>query len=215
MHMPTVRSEQQEDIHVAGRRLNGVRHICAFFHSKREEIQVLKSFIQEGMESGDKAFHIVNPRARAEHFHCLMEAGIDVAAAERGGRLEVRGWDDAYLKDGHFDQDRQLRLIQDVLDTGKRQGYPHTRLMANMEWALEGCPGADDIVEYESRLNYILPKYDDPVICTYDLSKFGASVVMDMLRTHPVVIIGGFVQENPFYTPPDQFLQELKIRKAQ
>jgi hypothetical protein len=51
------------------------------------------------------------------------------------------------------------------------------------------------------------------VICAYDLSKFSASVVMDALRTHPVVIIGGMLQENPFFIPPDQFLLELRERR--
>jgi hypothetical protein len=50
------------------------------------------------------------------------------------------------------------------------------------------------------------------VICAYDLSKFGASVVMDATRTHPVVIVGGLLQENPFFVPPDQFLLELRER---
>ena len=63
-------------------------------------------------------------------------------------------------------------------------------------------------------MNYVLPKYDDPVICAYDLSKFGASVVMDVLRTHPVVIIGGLLQENPFFVPPDQFLLEIRERRS-
>jgi hypothetical protein len=27
-------------------------------------------------------------------------------------------------------------------------------------------PGVDDLVEFETRVNYVLPKYDDPVICT-------------------------------------------------
>jgi hypothetical protein len=60
----------------------------------------------------------------------------------------------------------------------------------------------------------VLPKYDDPVICTYDLSKFPASMVMDIMRTHPVVIIGGILQENPFFVPPDQFLLELRERRS-
>lgn len=37
---------------------------------------------------------------------------------------------------------------------------------------------------------------------------------MDIMRTHPVVIIGGVLQENPFYVPPDQFLLELRERGA-
>ena len=94
---------------------------------------------------------------------CLEQAGIDVAEAERKGQLEVRRWEDAYLRDGHFDQNKMLALIEEVLQNGKAQGYALTRLIANMEWALEDRPGVDDIVEYETRLNFILPKYDDAV----------------------------------------------------
>jgi len=52
------------------------------------------------------------------------------------------------------------------------------------------------------------------VMCTYDLSKFSATVVMDILRTHPVVIISGVLQENPFFVPPDQLLLELRERRS-
>ena len=38
---------------------------------------------------------------------------------------------------------------------------------------------------------------------------------MDILRTHPMVIIGGIVQENPFFVPPDEFLCELRERARQ
>jgi hypothetical protein len=51
-------------------------------------------------------------------------------------------------------------------------------------------------------------------VCTYDLSKFAASVTMDILRTHPLVIIGGVLQENPFFVPPDQFLHEIRERRS-
>jgi len=55
-------------------------------------------------------------------------------------------------------------LIEEVLTEGRRRGFPLTRLVAHMEWALEDRPGVDDLVEYETRLNYILPKYPDPVL---------------------------------------------------
>jgi hypothetical protein len=59
------------------------------------------------------------------------------------------------------------------------------------KWALEDRPGVEDLWEYEARLNYILPRYNDPIIYVYNLTKFGGAVVMDVLRTHPIVIIGG------------------------
>jgi hypothetical protein len=36
--------------------------------------------------------------------------------------------------------------------------------------------------------------------------------VVDIMRTHPMIIIGGVLQENPFFVPPDVFLQELRER---
>ena len=211
--MKTVAIEQTSPpIRIAGRTLGEARHICAFFHTKEEEYRVLDSFIKEGIVRGEKAFHVVDPKRRAAHLQHLTSAGVDVDGTQKSGQLEVRGWEQAYLRDGHFDQNRMLSLIEEVLSAGQEQGYPLTRLVANMEWGLEDRAGVNDIVEYETRLNYILPKYRDPVICTYDLSQFNASVIMDMLRTHPVVIIGGILQENPLYVAPDAFLRELEQR---
>ena len=114
-------------------------------------------------DDGDRAFHIVKDDHRGEHRRVLEAEGIPVSDAERNGQLEIRRWEDAYLIDGHFDQYRMLALIEEVLREGKTRGYPLTRLVANMEWALEDRPGVSDIVEYETRLNYVLPRYDDAV----------------------------------------------------
>ena len=190
------------------------RHVCAFFNSIDEEHRVLRSFIKDGFEYGEKSFHIVDPELREQHLKRLAEAGINVQEAMDTGQLEVRRWQDAYLRGDHFDQDAMLALIEEVLQSGAAAGYPLTRLLAHMEWALLDKPGFNDLVEYETRLNYVLPKYADPVVCVYDLSKFTSSVVVDVMRTHPVVIIGGVLQENPFFVSPDQFLFEMRERRS-
>ncbi|HSP35159.1 MAG TPA: MEDS domain-containing protein [Thermoanaerobaculia bacterium] len=143
--------------------LDRARHVCAFFHAREEEYRVLMPFIAEGFAHGDRAFHIVDPVHRADHMARLRDAGIDTQSAEASGQLTVLRWEDAYLRGGHFDQNAMLALIEEVLTAGKAGGFPLTRLVANMEWALEDRPGVDDIVEYETRLNYVLPKYNDAV----------------------------------------------------
>jgi hypothetical protein len=202
-------------VHLAGHELKGTCHACAFFHSRDEEYRVLEPFAKEGLEQGERAVHIVDPEHRKERLERLSAAGMDIASALAQGQFEVKTWYDAYLRGQRFSQDDMLTLIQETLREGKSRGYSGTRLWANMEWALEDLPGVEDIVEYETRLNHVLPKYDDVVVCTYDLSKFSAGVVMDILRTHPMVIIGGTLQENPFYVPPDEFLQELRERRSE
>jgi hypothetical protein len=188
------------------------RHICAFFNGIDEQHRVLRSFIKDGFERGDKAFHLVDPELREEHLKRLAEAGIDVQEGIDTGQLEVRPWQDAPLRGGRFDQDAWLTSFEQVLQSGPAAGYAQTRFLAHMEWALVDLPGVENLIEFETRVNYVVPKYDDIVICAYDLSKFGASVVMDALRTHPAVIVGGILQENPFFVPPDQFLLEIRER---
>jgi hypothetical protein len=156
--------DASQPIRFGGSVLDAQRHVCAFFHNSDEEYRVLLPFIKDGFEQGEKAFHIVDPKLRAEHCLRLAAAGIDVEAAESRGQFELRNWADAYLRDGHFDQNRMLTLIQEVLDGARQQGFARTRLVAHMEWALEDRPGVDDLVEYEAKLNYVLPRYKDPVI---------------------------------------------------
>lgn len=201
-------------VRLAGRTLKATRHICAFFHSREEQNKILMPFFKEGFDRGEKIFHIVDSRLHDDHLCACRDAGIEVDAARKGGQVEVCNWEDAYLKDGYFDSERMIRILTEVFESNRAK-YKMTRLMGNMEWALETAPGVTDIIEYETKLNYVIPKYPDPVVCVYDLNKHSGSVVMDILRTHPMVIIGGVLQENPLYVPPDQFLQELTRRKRQ
>jgi hypothetical protein len=154
----------RQPMRLAGRKLESSRHVCAFFNSRDEEYRVLLPFVKEGAERNERGFHIVDARLYDDHLQRLAAAGIDVEAAMRRDQLEVRGWEEAYLREGRFDQNAMLSLIEDVLQGGRRKGFPLTRLVAHMEWALEDRPGVDDLVEYEARLNYILPNYDDGVV---------------------------------------------------
>src|ERR1700758_249188 len=201
-------------VQCAGGSLGQHRHICAFFNNVDEQHRVLRSFIKEGFERGDKAFHIVDPELRADHLKRLAQAGIDVEQAMATGQLELRRWQDAYLRDDHFDQDGMLALLEEVLGSGSAAGNPLIRFVSRVEPSLVEKAGEDNWLEYETRVNYAVSKYNDPVICPYDLTNFSASLVMDMLRVHPVVIVGGVLQENPFFVPPDQFLLELRERKS-
>ena len=202
-------------LRVASNSLVNHRHICAFFQTPEEKYRVLLPLIRNGIERGEKAYHVVDPQRRDDHLKRLQAGGIDTAAEEQDGQLEVCVWQQAHLRGGTFDQRAVLALIEEVFRTAKTQGYRLTRLVTQMEWALEeNMSGVNDLVEYETKLNYVLPKYKDTLICVYDYARFDADTLMDVLRTHPSLIIGGILQENPFFVPPGRFLQELRERNA-
>lgn len=196
----------------AGSQLDRVRHVCAFFNSEEEEYRVLLPFIQGGFDCGDKAVHVVSPGRHEAHLDRLASIGIDTVDAQRRGQLELKSNIQAYLRDGRFDQDRMLETFAEMAEASATGPYPLSRIVCQMDWASGNSTHIHELVEFEARVNDIWSRLNDAVICVYDLAKFGGETVIDMMRTHPMIIIGGILQENPFYVPPHEFLGEFRRR---
>jgi hypothetical protein len=201
-------------ISFAGSQLTETRHVCAFFNSDEEEYRVLLPFIKDGFESGHKAVHVVNPHQRNEHLQRLVAAGIDPAAAEHSGQLELRTNTETYLRDGRFDKDQMLSAFEQIASGNAPGGFPLSRIVCRMDWAAQGNAHVDDLIEFESRVNQVWEHHDDAVICTYHLGQFGGDAMIDIMRTHPMVIIGEILHRNPFYVPPGEFLREFHERRT-
>ena len=202
-------------IQCAGSSLGQHRHVCAFFNDLDEEHRVLRSFFKDGFDRGERAVHIVEADKRQGYLNRLAEAGVNVQEEMDAGRLEMLPWTDMYVRDHRFDQEAMLASVEELIQSSAAGGYPRTRLVGHhMDWLFLDQPAVSNLVEYEARLNHVLSKYDAPVICNYDISKFSASVAMDIMRTHPLVIIGGLLRENPFFVPPEQLLLEFQERRS-
>jgi hypothetical protein len=200
---------------LAGSQLGEVRHVCAFFANDDEEYRVLLPFIREGLACGDKAVQVVNPDQRDEHFRRLTAAGIDTNAYQESGHLEIHHNTDVYLQDGHFDQNRMLATFEKIASSERSAGrFPMSRIVCRMDWASGDPSWIEDVIEFESRVNDVWRRYDDAVICTYHLSKLSGDEVIDIMRTHPMVIIGGHLQQNPFFIPPEEFLADYRERRS-
>ena len=62
-------------------------------------------FIKEGLDFGEKSFHVVDP-----------------AAGEQSNQLEPHSW--RGLRDRYFGQDKMLALVQAIMGAGQQQGIP-------------------------------------------------------------------------------------------
>ena len=175
---------------------------------------MLLPFIKEGFECGDSAIHVVNPDQRVDHLRRLSAVGIDTAAAQHRGQFDLRTSTETYLRDGRFDQDRMLEVFEQAASGHAKGRFPLSRIVCRMDWAAEGRTHLDNLIEFESRVNDVWRHHDDAVICTYHLAQFSGDTVIDLMRTHPVVIIGGILRQNPFFIPPERFLPEFRARKG-
>jgi hypothetical protein len=197
---------------LAGANLDPYYHVCAFFGTRDDEYRVLAPFYRETLEWGEKLLHVIDGGLRSDHEVRMQQHGIDVCQCQQSGQFQIFGWADTYLQGGAFDQHKMLAAVQGVIDDARHEGYPRTRIVGNMNWALDGHPGSEQLIEYELRVNDVLAREKQPAVCVYDLNRLSGSLMMDILRAHPLTLVNGVVHRNPFFTPPAQMLAELTER---
>lgn len=186
---------------LAGATLREPVHICAFVDSRDEEFDLLLPFVREGLDAGEKAVHFVDGASHAEHCRRLDASGIDVAARRASGQLDVRSWQETYLRTGTFDVEAMLKLIGDLLRGARAEGFPRARLIGYAGWDVDSPVPLDALVDYEMRVNRILRSHD-PVICVYNRAILDSALTAEVLRAHPLTIVDGAIRESPSFRRP-------------
>jgi AcrR family transcriptional regulator len=174
-----------------GGHLRELRHVCGLFEGAEAGYRTLLPFIADGLQRGERALHIVDPAAKASHLERLAAAGIGVPEALDSGQLEVATWEEAYLRGGQFNGPAMVNFIREVLAAGRERGFPMTRTIGYMEWAVPSVAKVDDLIAYESQIEVALRGLPDPVICSYDLERHPASLVARIRDVHHVALVRG------------------------
>jgi DNA-binding CsgD family transcriptional regulator len=195
-----------EPVTFAGGILDPYRHVCAFVDSRSELHRIFDPFMAEGLMHGERLSLVVGPEERADWVRHIRHAGLDPARLLEQGQVEVRSWWEADGRESHFDMDAMLRLVDELLNDSPS---PRIRFVSEMGWAADH---SDKLLEFEARANYLMPTHEHIVFCVYDTARFSSDIVIDILRTHPMALIGGRLQVNPFFVPPAEFLAELRSR---
>ena len=176
-------------------------HICAIFDDYLQQREVMLPFIANGLRAAQRCAWI-GPEASCNMLRqSLTEFGGDLPTLEASGQLVIISDVDYYLQDDLFDPSRTLELMHALLADGRRQGYDTMRLTADVSWLKTGRSDAELWEDYEVRMNDALADLPVVVVCQYAHRQVSGSLVVTALRTHPLVILGENLHENPFYAP--------------
>ncbi len=187
-------------------------HIAAFYRNREEQRSIVVPFIETGLKRGARCIYIIDKEIGDGPEEFSPGANVDVEAVLASGQLSILTTEETYLSEGYFSPEKMLNLSETFLRTAQKEGYGEVRIIGEMTWALQERSGVEQLMEYESMLNSILPGYPTIFICQYDLSRFPGDIIVDALKTHPDCILGGIIIHNHFYQAPEKFLRELRKR---
>jgi hypothetical protein len=181
-------------------------HICGFYRKPAERDNILVPFLADGLAAGDKCTCVVDSCTPGDVLARLAER-FEVGPYVSGHQLEVLDSDGTYLAGGGFLPERMLKFWEAKARQGPcGEGAGFARNIGDMSWAHRDQRCVADLVGYESELNRIMSDFPQVNLCLYDLTRCSGELIMDVLKTHPKVLLGGMVIDNPYYLAPDEFL---------
>ncbi|MBC7219071.1 MAG: PAS domain S-box protein [Hadesarchaea archaeon] len=185
-------------------------HICCIYRNKKERNAAVVSFLLAGLKNNEKCLYVMDESTEAEILRALQRAGVNVDEHLGSKQLEFLRVEEAYLRDGYFDPERTVALVKQAEAAALAAGYRGLRGIAEASWSLRKLPGSEKQLEYEARLNELLPQSRISAMCLYSERKFPPKTLLDVIYMHPKVILRGQLCDNPNYIRPGDYLARMR-----
>jgi DNA-binding CsgD family transcriptional regulator len=179
-------------------------HFCALYSGPVDRDRLLYPFLDEGLRQGDKCLCLIDDVEPA----LVRDRAVGQPGAKysrRSAQLDVERATDAYLPSGEFRVGDMMSFLSASADAATDDDFDLLRVAGEMSWVLPGPPGWDDLFRYESAINEVVEDMPAILICLYDLNKFGADMLVEVLHTHPKVLLDRTVIDNPHYLTPAEY----------
>jgi len=177
-------------------------HVSCIYGKPEERDEVLLRFLWSGMESGGNVLYVGEPSV-VESLRARMNGGdVHVRRPSSGGRVKVVPAVDVRPRGGAFDPDRLIALVNDEAELAASEGRSALWVSWDMGELFE-CPGDSGcVLECESILDSFSRNRKCSILCLYDRLRFEPDILAAVVMSHPSVLLGTEVCDNPHFIPP-------------
>jgi signal transduction histidine kinase len=181
-------------------------HLCLVYETAEQQWDAIIPYFAEGLERNEACLYVADDRSVDEVRQAFRLYGVDVDEHMRSGQLIFATKREAYLSSGAFDPAAMMAFLKQTVEAAVASGRSGFRVTGEMTWALGEECGCERLIEYEARLSHFFPGSRASAICQYNRKRFSADIIRDVLRTHPVAILGNQVCPNLYYETPGMVL---------
>jgi len=207
------------DLSVEGKseRIPPGSHICQLYSKVTEIPGVTARLIRVGLSLSEKCMFAAAPAQVKEFREELLKLQIDVDAVIEAGQLVLYEEREMFLANGkRFDPYFLLSSHQTFIAQALREGWQAVRISIDMSWLAKDLATPEQILKYEAASDAVFTFQNAPIIALmhYDHGKLLPTLVVEMLKLHPISVVGKYIKRNPFYLNSEQYLLKiLRINK--
>ena len=191
------------DLSVEGKseRIPPGSHICQLYSKVTEIPAVTARLLRVGLSLSDE----------------LRKLQVDVDDYVASGQLVLIEERETFLANGkRFDPYFLLSSHQTFIAQALREGWQAVRISIDMTWLAKDIATPEQILKYEAASDAVFTFQNAPIIALmhYDHSKLQPNLVVEILKLHPISVVGKYIKRNPYYLNSEQYmLKILRINK--
>ncbi len=202
------------DLSVEGKteRIPPGSHICQLYSKVIEIPGVTARLMRVGLSLSEKCLFAAAPAQINELREELQKLQVDVGGLIETGQLVLYGEREVFLANGNrFDPYFLLSSHQTFIAQALREGWQAVRISIDMTWLARNIATPEQILKYEAASDAVFTFQNAPIIALmhYDYGKLQPNLVVEMLKLHPISVVGKYIRRNPYYLNSEQYM--LKI----
>ncbi len=203
------------DLSVEGKseRIPPGSHICQLYSKVTEIPGVTARLMRVGLSLSEKCLFAAAPAQIKELRDELQKLQVDVNGVIEAGQLVLHEEREIFLANNgkRFDPYFLLSSHQTFIAQALREGWQAVRISIDMTWLTKDIATPEQILKYEAASDAVFTFQNAPIIALmhYDHSKLLPSLVVEMLKLHPISVVGKYIKRNPYYLNSEQYM--LKI----
>jgi hypothetical protein len=207
------------DLSVEGKseRIPPGSHICQLYSKVTEIPGVTARLMRVGLSVSEKCLFVAAPAQIKELRDELTKLQVDVEALIGSGQLVLYEEKEPFLAGGKsFDPYFMLSSHLTFIAQALREGWTAVRISIDMTWLAKDIATPEQILKYEAACDAVFTFQNAPIIALihYDHSKLAPNLVVEMLKLHPISVVGKYIKRNPYYLNSEQYmLKILRINK--
>lgn len=206
------------DLSVEGKseRIPPGSHICQLYSKVTEIPRVTAQLLRVGLASSEKCLFAAAPAQVKELREELQKLQVDVEKVMETGQLVLYEEREVFLNGKRFDPYALLSSHQTFIAQALREGWRAARISIDMTWLLKDIGSTEQILKYEAASDAVFTFQNAPIIALmhYDHSKLPPNLVVEMLKLHPISVVGKYIKRNPYYLNSEQYmLKILRLNK--
>jgi hypothetical protein len=136
---------------------------------------------------------------------------VDVGGAIERGQLVLIDKREEFFQNKRFDPYFVLSHHQSFISKALKEGWSAARGALDMSWVTEGSATPSQVLKYEAAADAVFTFQNSPVviIVQYNYGKLAGEIVVELLKLHPLAVVGKYIKRNPYYVDSEEYFMRI------